>query len=144
MKKIRNEQGGVVAFLVVGVLLASALLGGIYLAKQQGQIARSDAATEESQEIQKNVEENQSKTDKNTETSSQPASGPDSESSGEGTSTNSTESTSSQSVAVTGPSDVPSTGPEDTVAIVLVIATSVLGIWYYTASRRSLVRSALR
>lgn len=139
MNKNRNEQGGVVAFLVVGVLLASALLGGIYIAKQQGQAARSNSAAEESQQIQKNAEEAQPKPEEKAENSSQSGSGTEST-----TETDTTKTTGSQTVAVTGPSDVPSTGPEDTLAIVAVIAAGVLGVWYYTASRRSLVRSALR
>lgn len=152
MKNSRHEQGGVVAFAVVGVLLAALLVGGIYFAKKQGEIAKSEAASRESQQIQDNAEkaaESEAKSNGNDNSTNQ--SNPSSASTGSSDSTSgakgndsSTGTATPSQTATRTPGDVPSTGPEDTLAIVTVMAVGAAGIWYYVASKRSVVQSALK
>ena len=146
MHSNRDERGGIVSFVVVGVLLAGLLVGGIYLVKRQGEAARADSAAQETAQIKENAEKAakeaeetaKSEAEKDSTVANSGATGQPK--GGDG----STTGTGSSRVATTGPSDVPSTGPEDTLAIVVVMAAGVAGFWYYTESRRTLVRSALK
>ena len=148
MHSNRDERGGIVSFVVVGVLLAGLLVGGIYLVKRQGEAAQADSAAQETAQIKENAEnaakeaENtaKSETDEDTTANSGSTAATGQPKGGDGNTTG----TGSSRVATTGPSDVPSTGPEDTLAIVVVMAAGVAGFWYYTESRRTLVRSALK
>lgn len=129
MKQRRNEQGGVLSFVLVGVLLTLLLVGGIWLAKNQARTARTtDVSTSESQPVMPET------TDRENESSGSP-------------STTDTETTDDEtSVAVTGPSEaesLPSTGPEDIIIPVLVLAGLCGGLYAHTQSSRRLARSAL-
>lgn len=153
MEHRQSEQGGVGVFIIVGVLLTTLLVGGLFLAKQQGQSAHDNAGVT-TQQTEQTGSTNDSGSNESTSTSStdnssstQPSQTQDSTQSST-TSSSSTSTTGSSTVVTTGPSGdgsgVPSTGPGDTLAIVAVLAVGVAGIGSYIRSRKHVRASALR
>ena len=142
----QRQSGGIVVFIVVGLVLASLLGGAIYFSKQQGRVAsRTDTVATNDQKTDDTSTENpQNDTakddDKNESTSgsgntnptpapSQPAPQPQSSTPAPG-------SGSGSSVPTTGPSHIASTGPEDAIMPGIALALLAAGLISY---RRSLV-----
>ena len=158
MRIRQEEQGGIGVFVVVGALLTALLVGGLFIAKQQGKQAY-DTAGQSTAQNQSTTTTSTAADDSASDSDDQTIDGGSATSETSQTtettaSTSSSNSTPEQSshVAVTGPSDdggatpgnVPSTGPEDTLAIVAVLSLGVVGTMSYVRSRRSFHASALK
>lgn len=147
-----KQAGGIVSFVVIGLVLAGLLGGGLYLSKQQARQARdSDTTTP-----QVTVNE------KETETESG-AAGADEERDVPATTTpqttpkpaapapqNRPEASapaigSTNRVATTGPSDsIPATGPKETAAVVSALVVITFAGYRFVDARRDFLRAALR
>lgn len=144
-----NQAGGIVGFVVIGLVLVSLLAGGLYVSKTQGRQARENdtstpqvAAPQKPKETTKPAPKQQTphSTDQKGKTApagntSQPAQ-------------NSTTRPAPQptnQVATTGPSDdIPSTGPGETAATVLMLSVLSFTTYKFVQSRRDVYRSALK
>jgi FtsZ-interacting cell division protein ZipA len=147
-----KQAGGIVSFVVIGLVLAGLLGGGLYFSKQQARQARdSDTTTP-----QVTVNE------KETETESG-AAGTDEERDVPATTTPQTTpkpatpapqaaqpqrqpaTDTTNRVATTGPSDsIPATGPKETAAVISALAVITFAGYRFVDARRGFLRAALR
>ena len=143
----QRQSGGIVVFIVVGLVLASLLGGAIYLSKQQGRVAsRSDTvATNDQKTDDASTETPQNDTskddDKNESASgsgnSSPAPAPTPAPAPSQPTTPVTGGNgSSSTMPTTGPSHIATTGPEDAIIPGIALALLAAGLISY---RRSLV-----
>jgi len=142
-----SQRGGILAFLLVGVLLTVLLAGGIYASKNQGR----NAAT---QPVSTNTQPDTSKKDAGTTTKDQSktpaedmAKKPDQATPKPATPTTPAPSTPKPTtspqpsgIANTGPSEIASTGPTDTLLSIVALALTAGGA---SAYRRSVQRMRL-
>lgn len=143
------QRGGIISFVVVAVVLAGLLAGGIYFSKQQGREARNNTPAPQIAERDEEVAEERAD-----EPATQPEGGTTREASPQTPAptapqqsrSGTTESPGSTTdrVATTGPSDIPSTGPAGTVAATVALAGLTFGLYRHASSRRSLRDAALR
>ena len=146
---VNNQRGGIVSFVVVGVVLAGLLAGALYLSKQQGREARND--TPAPQIAEQNTDKQKAPTEKSDvkstdqQTSNTTDNSSNSSSTGNRTSDESQAPRSTDRVANTGPSEnIPSTGPVETVATVTALAGLTFALYRHAASRRGVRFSSLR
>ena len=149
---VNNQRGGIVSFVVVGVVLAGLLAGALYLSKQQGREARTDTPApqiaERNTDTQKAPAEKPAEKKENPQTNNETSNGGQSNGSSNDRSTSQTGDQtpgSTDRVANTGPSsDIPSTGPVETVATVIALTGMTFALYRHGSSRRDLRHSALR
>lgn len=108
-----NQRGGIVAFAIIGILLAGLLAGGLYISKQQARIAQENTPPPIAIDTEKEANETEDtlggpKKDESETSTPPPATTTPKPATG------STPSTPRVSVPVSGPSEpLPSTGPSD-------------------------------
>ena len=170
MNKQRYEQGGVVTFLVVALVLAGLLVGGVMLVKKQSSQSQSNtnAPAEQTITVDGEASEGAATAESGSEEPSSgdgQTAGDEQASDGEGaaTSENSGSSAgiggagpseamteSSPNVATlpnSGPSDIqeiPSTGPTENIVSVIVLALLSGGVYMFVRSARQLRANALK
>lgn len=138
MRNRRYEQGGVVSFVVIAVVLASLLGAAIWWAKQARVSAPntqdtvtlpgSSNTTSTTPQLPKTNETDGSADSQDSVTA--PSTGP----------------SSSEGVASTGPTaaEIPSTGPSDVLAIGLSVSAAGAGLYYLLQSRGRVRGAALK
>ena len=149
-----NQRGGIVSFIIVGVVLAGLLGGALFFSKQQGRQARDATPAPQIAKNSDNSSDSTKKDDKPAETapkidttkSDQPATTAVPTTPKPATPTApATSSTSTDRVANTGPSaELPSTGPAETTAVVIALGALTFAGYKFMTARRSLRASALR
>lgn len=151
----QRQSGGIIAFIVVGVVLAALLGGAIYASKQQGRVAsKTDTvATNDQKTDDTSTETPQNDTskddDKNESTSgsgnSNPAPAPAQPApTTPQPTTPAPGSGPGSSVPTTGPSHIATTGPEDAVVPGLGLALLAAGIVSYRRSHVAVRVQALK
>lgn len=130
-KQFKHQGGWVASFLIVGILLTLAVLGGLYYIKSnQKQLAKNDGDTtsqtttvEPSKDNENNSDEKGETVDTNTQNSA----------------ANNQESTNSQSQSSTSSTGstakLPATGPEDTLQNAFILALVAFSVATYVRSR---------
>lgn len=151
---MKNKQaGGIVSFIIVALVLAGLLAGGLYLSKYQGRVTReNDTRTPQvtTQNEDENKQENPGASGSNNEEtgtaspSTPPANQPAPQQPAPRQPAPSTPQPQRDRVANTGPSDtLPATGPGETAAVTLAVSVLAFTGYKLFQSRRSLRRSAL-
>ena len=154
MRNRRYEQGGVVSFVIVAVVLAALLGTGIWWAKRSQTVVSntqetvtapgvSDTTNNDSEAPQ--TDENSGTSSGSTEESQNSSTTPSTGPSGSGSSSGASSST-TDSVASTGPSaaEIPSTGPSDVLAVGFAVSAAGAGSYYFLQSRSRVRSSALK
>lgn len=153
MNQARREQGNIIVYVVIGVVLVGLLAGAIYLAKNQARVAR-DGGNETSTQAPAGDVGNKA-TDDNKADSGQPSDQegkPPTPAADESTDTqNENQAAPSEeqeaarggerqdeTVPTTGPSTIASTGPEDFIGTAAVLAILLTAITAYLKSHRQL------
>lgn len=171
MKDRRDEQGGVVSFVVIAVALSVLLIGGIFLMKYQARVARDAADNVAVSEEKNNDQSNSSGTSDSGEASDNTTpqdSDTTTDSSGSSNSTGTTGTTGTTTptpppsgststtgttgtVATTGPSStdddsgsLPSTGLSDGLLPLLALGGVSGGLYAFVRSQRTMRGSALK
>lgn len=154
MRRPNERPGGVIAYVIVGVVLLALLLGGIYLAKHQARLARDNGGQSptigqsQSDETTDDTSSDQSADQSDGEgsdQSSQPtddAADQSTEGTTDGQSSNqdgqqSAGDASDDDIARTGPDQIAATGAEPVLAAAAGLTASSLAYW---RSRRQLNR----
>lgn len=151
---VNQERGGIVSFVVVGVVLAGLLAGALYFSKQQGREARNnspvaevaernpepEAAPEEAPAAESRNEQTEQAGSNGQNTAQNPAPTNNRQAGGGTVQTPDT----TDRVATTGPSDIPSTGPAETAVVVAGLAGLTFAASRHFLARRHLRQSALR
>lgn len=141
-----SQAGGIVTFVVIGLVLAGLLGGGLYASKQMGRADRTNDSS--TPQVAQNEDNTQSEDE-------EAAAGRDSDETAPATTTPKPETkpapttpaptTPTNRVATTGPSDtLPATGPAETGAAVFVLGGLTFAFYRHAQSRRELRRNALR
>lgn len=150
----RYEQGGVVNFVVIAVVLALLLVGGIWLAKRPNRTTAGVNSPSDSSKTSNDTKKEQnssSKTggddsvkNKDSVVSSGGAKGVNGSSNQPSSSGNALPVT--EDIASAGPSvdEIPSTGPVEVIATVLMMSAGGAGTHYLIQSRKSFRSSALK
>ena len=146
---MKNKQaGGIVSFVLVGLVLAGLLAGGLYLSKQQArQVRDTDTSTPQVtvNEEEKSAEEGatDSPADSPEAATSEEQAAPEAQNQS-GSTTPVPNST--NRVATTGPSDamIPATGPAELIAVLAGLTALTFASYRFVDARRGLRRSALR
>jgi hypothetical protein len=152
---VNKQRGGIVSFVVVGVVLAGLLAGGLYLSKQQGREARTDVPAPQVAERDTDREEPASptvrdetrpaETSEGAQNSGRDTAPATSQPSGTGTTrTDQRTDQRTDHVANTGPSDIPATGPAETMVTVIALVGLTFAAHRHFGSRRSRRAAALR
>ena len=148
--QLQKQRGGILAFVLVGVVLAVLLGGGIYLSKNHGRQAAlaptadtPPATTSEQKEPDTNQPDTSSASQNNTsDAQNQQQSQP------QQNTQNSNNQRSTQpapnSVASTGPSTIASTGPTDGVVAIVALTALTAGVSTYRRSLTRMRSAALR
>lgn len=136
MQNTRTNQGGsVLAFIVVGAVLAIAVVGGVYLTHQRGEEASKGGSS--SQPDKKPVTTTQPTTSTSTGSSStatrQPQTGVNSNSTSRIPTTG--HDSSRDSAATSGSANLPVTGPVDTMLQIIAAATLTAAVIAYVQSK---------
>lgn len=155
MQQQHRQQGGIIAYIIVGVVLLGLLAGGVYLAKHQARIARSGGEPVTQAPAEQGAEQ-QADDDRKSDQEAQPqgeseqpapsddgAASPDATQPGDnGNGAAPVEGGDGETgVPATGPSSIAATGPEELVAT-LVAAAVLSGVSIaYVSSRRNLQRA---
>lgn len=146
-----NQRGGIVSFVVVGVVLAGLLVGGLYLSKQQGREARTDVPAPQVAERGTDREEPASPTVRDETRPAESNEGAGSSGRDTAPATNQPSGTGTartdqrtDRVANTGPSDIPATGPAETMVTVIALIGLTFAAHRHFGSRRSRRAAALR
>lgn len=144
MKNNRYEQGGVVSFLVVVLVLGALLVGGILLVKQHTKNTQNDsnqiAVSQSSEKDDQNA--NKGNSEANTALSSESSSETNSTAPLNGDS----HSSSNSALPSNGPSEageLPSTGPAENTLAVVAAAALGGGIYSYVRSRQLVKKNSL-
>lgn len=149
MQQNHREQGGVIAYIIVGVVLLGLLAGGVYLAKQQARIARDSgepgtqapAETQNGQE-ERQPPETQQPGEQDEETTPAPAPRDDETETGNGAApVTPSDGDDDAAMPTTGPNNIAATGPEDFVASLVAVAVIGGASTAYLASHRHLLRA---
>lgn len=146
-----NQRGGIVSFIVVGVVLVGLLAGGLYVSKHQARVAR-DTDTSGPQIATKDTTGNKKADPKvgtvvpgsaDTKQGSVPQTTAPTQVQGSKPQTPTTPST--EHVANTGPSEpLPSTGPGETGLVTVVLSILAFTGYRFVQTRRDMRRAALR
>lgn len=146
----QRQSGGVIVFIVVGLVLAALLGGAIYFSKQQGRVAsRTDTvATNDTKTDDTSTETPQNDTtkddDKNESTSGTGNTTPAPAPATPQPTTPAAGSISGSAVPTTGPSNIATTGPSDAIVPALGLALLAAGAISYRRSRLTLHAAALK
>ena len=140
----RRQAGGIIVFLLIGLVLAALLGGGIYFSKQQGRVAsRTDTVatdtTLDAAESGTNKESNADTPSQSSPNTSQPET-----STPAPTAPAPTSATGSQAVPSTGPSDIAATGPSDVIVPMLALSLLAGGLISYYRSAIAVRTQALK
>ena len=134
MKAPRNEQGGVLSFILISFVLTALLVGGVLLAKQQARLARGASETSTTQE-----------------TSNTPPVSEEQDNDRQAAPNNSPSGTTSDngngSLPISGPSEIetiPSAGPANVVASAVSLGAATAGVYMFVQSNRRVRDSALK
>lgn len=144
-----RQFGGVIVFIIVGLVLAGLLGGAIYASKQQGRIASQTGtvATNDQKTGNTSTEAPQNDTANNTTNedkgSSTTTDSPSSQSTS-GSQTTTPGGGAGEPVPATGPTHIASTGPEDAIVPGLGLAMLAAGFVSYHRSHRAIRTRALR
>jgi cytoskeletal protein RodZ len=124
-----NQGGSIVTFIIVGVILAVGLIGGVYYLKQHGdQVRKEQAIAIANQQKKDNEEAAKSENTKKSSTTS--------------SSSSATANTPSETTTSTNTSqNLPTTGPELAIGEVVGIYLLTASIVGYASSRHNLKRS---
>lgn len=145
-----RQFGGVIVFIIVGLVLAGLLGGAIYASKQQGRIASQtgtvatndqktgDASTDTPQNDTANNTTNEDKSSSTSTDAPSPQSTPDSQT------TTTPGRGAGEPVPATGPTHIASTGPEDVIAPGLGLTMLAAGFVSYRRSQATLRTAALK
>jgi hypothetical protein len=145
---INKQAGGIVSFVIVGVMLAGLLGAGLYFGKNMGREARNAAentaqvagGAKEAVEEKVTEEKNEEKAEVKKEAAGTPAP----QTQGTSSTRTNTPSANTGAVASTGPSDsVPATGPAETFATVAALSGLTFAGYMYSSARRGVRSSAL-
>lgn len=139
MNVSQKEQGGVLSFIIIGLVLTVLLVGGVLLAKQQARLARSDTGTSTTQDLSNDTSAPADETPQ----SDNPATGGTSS----GDSSDSTGLGDNNSLPTSGPSGVdtiPSAGPANIMAGAVGLGAATAGVYMYVQSSRRVRSSALK
>lgn len=149
-----NQAGGIVSFVVIGLILVGLLAGGLYFSKSQGRVARENDTTTSQVATEQKAEETtkpeaKEETPRATEQQGQTApTGSTTQPAQNNTSrpsANPQAPSDTNRVATTGPSDtLPATGPGETFATIMALAILSFTTFKFVRSRRDLLHSALR
>lgn len=139
-----RQAGNVIAFIIVGIVLAALLGLGIYVSKQQGRVA--------SQTDTVSVNTSEKETDDATTQNGQAGQDASDPAPSEGTPTPQSQATTptapvntpQQQVPHTGPSSIASTGPAESAVTALALGLITIGLLSYLRSQRSFRKSALK
>jgi len=141
-----NQFGGVAVFIVVGVVLAALLGGGIYLSKQQGRSARLAGAPTNGQQTPE-TENQPQEGSPSPEQTQPPVPNPSEQNPPQNQPQNPPSGgTQNPSPALpgTGPTHIAETGPSDMLVPLAGLSLGAAGVVSYRRSRARLVRSALK
>ncbi len=157
-----DQRGGIVSFVVVGVVLAVLLLGALYASKQYArnvrdggnsdQVAQDPNAGAANQTQPKSEDKPSSESTQGSRNSSSasesgqsstPSASGSTDSSRQSPSTESTAPTSSGRIANSGPSDIPATGPSEVFALTAGAGFMVFAAYQYLLSRQHYRHSVL-
>ncbi len=145
-----RQFGGVIVFIIVGLVLAGLLGGAIYASKQQGRIASQTGtvATNDQKTDNTSTEAPQNDTANNTTNedkgSSTTTDAPSSSSTSDSQTTTTPGRGAGEPVPATGPTHIASTGPEDAIVPGLGLAMLAAGFVSYHRSHRAIRTRALR
>jgi cytoskeletal protein RodZ len=124
MHKRTNEGGSVVTFVIVGVVLAAVVAGGVYLVNQRGEDKRTNQPTPTSQNQPSGQTSNPTTTPSPTQSQPKPNTGSQAPKTGQST----TPTTGVNSSASTSDGHLPTTGPVDNgirlIALSILIGTA--------------------
>ena len=124
MKRVNRYQGGsILTFIVVAVVVAALLIGGVFWLRQRGEIAREAAKVTVNRDVPPKQEASQKSDDKK-DTAKTPVT--DKRQSSEGSKQ---------------PSQLPETGPAEAVLSILVLAVLAYTVTRYISSRSELTRA---
>lgn len=148
-----KQAGGIVSFVVIGLVLAGLLGGGLYLSKQQARQARDTDTT--TPQVTAETDTESGATDKGNDapaTNGPQAAPKPAEPTPQTPQSRNTPATrpapaagGTNRVATTGPSDtIPATGPTETAALVLSLVVLTFASYRFVDARRGFLRSALR
>ncbi len=133
MQHTRTNQGGsVLAFIIVGLALTAAVIGGIYFVHQRGEQERSATSTSQGTDKQPTTP-----TTQKTPATQQPASQPSATKPSQPVATK-PQSTTPAQVPATGVTQthLPATGPADTAIQLLAVGLLIMTSVAYVQSRR--------
>ena len=135
----KNQGGSLTSFVIVGVVLAVLLVGGLYA------VQRYKTNMETSKEVATNSENSKSNDEKNTSDSSDNETKKSSDTSSNSSSSNTStdkddkKTTNSTTLSSSDTSNLPNTGPEDTLPQVIAVAALVFaGVSYFRSRQASL------
>ncbi len=124
MKRVNRYQGGsILTFIVVAVVVAALLIGGVFWLRQRGEIAREAAKVTVNRDVPPKQEASQKSDDKK-DTAKTPVT--DKRQSSEGSKQ---------------PSQLPETGPTEAVLSILALAVLAYTVTRYISSRSELTRA---
>jgi cytoskeletal protein RodZ len=151
-----KQAGGIVSFVVIGLVLAGLLGGGLYFSKQQARQARdSDTTTPQVTANETNTESGANDKGSDTatdtpaattqETKPKPATPAPQTPRQNQPATPAPATGGTNRVATTGPSDsIPATGPKETTAALMALAFLTFAGYRFIDARRGRIDSALR
>lgn len=127
MKRVKRYQGGsILTFIVVAVVVAALLIGGVLWLRQRGEVAREATKVVITDDVPVKQEvEKKEETKKQTEASSTKADGK------QGT----------KGTSVHTPAELPETGPIEAVASMVALAAIVYTTTRYIVSRSELAQA---
>lgn len=142
-----NQAGGIVSFVVVGLVLVGLLAGGLYYSKYQGRQARNNETSTPQVTTTTSDKKDEAKPENMAGQTPQPTSPSGSNQTAPKATPQPTPAPAQPTdrVATTGPSeDIPSTGPRETSAVVLVVSLLTFAATAFVHSRRQLRTTSLR
>ena len=140
-KQARYQGGSIISFIIVTLLIAALLIGGVVWLRQRGEMARQEASEIAAEQGEGTTPPQEEETQNETQTGS--GSGSTSTSSGsetgsqEGTSgTSSTGESGSTTGTPSSPTHLPETGPAEAAMTLIVLALVSYTATRYAMSRR--------
>ncbi len=148
MNNMHKERGGIVSFVVVGLLLAGLLLGGLYWSKHQARLAYKGDDKPTTQTVTPTRDDESDKTpstvnDATSTEESNPAPATSTTPARPTTNTPKPQPKTPSTVTTTGPSTVAETGTSDTAAITAVMGILAFAVTRFVQARRRVLSSAL-
>lgn len=125
MKRVNRYQGGsILTFIVVAVVVAALLIGGVFWLRQRGEIAREAAKVTVNRDVPPKQEASQKSDDKK-DTAKTPV----------------TDKRESSEESKSQPSQLPETGPTEAVLSIFALAVLAYAVTRYISSRSELTRA---